>query len=76
VLIEFGDQNTHFVVIISQLKNLVIKTQLFGDQNTFSPQEMWHLIFSTNVNNCFFFVFIFLRLKELIKSEMVRMLSK
>jgi hypothetical protein len=34
---KFGDQNTHFLVIISQLEFLVIKTQLFGDQKTIFP---------------------------------------
>jgi hypothetical protein len=42
---KFGDQNTHFLVIISQLENLVIKTQLFGDQNTFFPSSL-HVQFS------------------------------
>ncbi len=34
---KFGDQNTHFVVIISQLKISVIKTQLFADQKNVDP---------------------------------------
>jgi hypothetical protein len=34
---KFGDQNTHFLVIISQLEFLVIKTQLFGDQKNAHP---------------------------------------
>jgi len=44
------DQNTHFLVIISQLKILVIKTQLFGDQKNADP--------ITTIDNSFLLVLI------------------
>jgi len=37
---KFGDQNTNFLVIISQPDNLVIKTQLFGDQKNAHPHTL------------------------------------